>query len=189
MPATPTAALVPVKRFADAKARLAPALDAKARATLARTMAERVVAACGTFGVSVVCDDPGVRAWAEGLGHSVIWAPGVGLNGAVEAGVDHLARQGAERIVVVHADLVRIKPGDLDAVAEGEGVTLVPDRHRDGTNVASVPARSGFAFSYGPGSFGRHCAEALRRGLDLRVVDDDRLGWDVDTPADLVTAR
>jgi 2-phospho-L-lactate guanylyltransferase (CobY/MobA/RfbA family) len=64
-------------------------------------------------------------------------------------------------------------------------VTLVPDRHGDGTNVACVPTEAGFRFSYGAGSCARHELEALRLRLPVRVVPDVRLGWDVDRPADL----
>ena len=64
-------------------------------------------------------------------------------------------------------------------------MTLVPDRREDGTNVACVPARTGFRFAYGPGSFARHQAEAARLRLPLRVVREPRLAWDVDVPADL----
>ena len=72
-------------------------------------------------------------------------------------------------------------------VARFAGVTLVPDRRDDGTNVICVPADAGFAFAYGPGSFHRHGAEAIRRGLPLRVVREPLLGHDVDVPADLLT--
>ena len=51
---TATAVLVPVKAFDRAKLRLAPALDAAARARLARTMAETVLAAAGGLPVAVV---------------------------------------------------------------------------------------------------------------------------------------
>ena len=47
------------------------------------------------------------------------------------------------------------------------------------------PADSGFRFSYGPGSFERHVAEARRLGLPIRVVDDPTLAIDIDEPADL----
>jgi 2-phospho-L-lactate guanylyltransferase (CobY/MobA/RfbA family) len=40
-------------------------------------------------------------------------------------------------------------------------------------------------FSYGPSSFKRHLQEADRLGLDVSVVRDQRLGWDVDRPDDL----
>jgi 2-phospho-L-lactate guanylyltransferase len=70
-------------------------------------------------------------------------------------------------------------------VADFPGVTLVPDRRLDGTNVLAVPTEVGFGFAYGPGSFTRHRAEAQACGLPARIVRDDRLAWDVDLPADL----
>jgi 2-phospho-L-lactate guanylyltransferase len=64
-------------------------------------------------------------------------------------------------------------------------VTLVPDRHRDGTNAACVPSHAGFSFAYGADSFAAHRAEATRLGLTLRLASDPQLGWDVDVAADL----
>jgi len=185
MTVPPIAVLLPVKRFEEAKARLAPALDGAARATLAREMADTVVDACFGLSTSVVCDDDGVANWAAARGLAVIWTPGVGLNGAVARGVDHLARAGASRVIVAHADLAHLLPGDLDPFVEGDGVQLAPDRHEDGTNIAAIPSETGFQWSYGPGSFGRHCSEAKRCGEALFVLRGERLAWDVDTPADL----
>ena len=64
-------------------------------------------------------------------------------------------------------------------------VALTPDRRRDGTNVMSVPARSGFRFAYGAGSFDAHRAEAERCGLVVVTVEAEHLAWDVDRPDDL----
>jgi 2-phospho-L-lactate/phosphoenolpyruvate guanylyltransferase len=177
------AVLVPVKAFHEAKLRLATALDAGSRADLARAMASNVVAAAGGLPVSVVCDDPEVAAWADTVGAAVIWRPGRGLNGAVSDGVASLAASGFERVIVMHADLPHAL--DLGSVLDFDGITLVPDRRDDGTNVVSVPSASGFEFSYGPRSFARHCAEAARLGLPLRLVREPRLTWDVDIPDDL----
>lgn len=177
------AVVIPVKAFTAAKLRLAPALDAEARAVLAREMADRVVRAAHPLPVTVVCDDPEVRDWATGAGASVHWTPGRGLDGAVAAGVEAVAAAGAERVVVAHADLP-LATG-LAHVVGTEGVVLVPDRRRDGTNVVALPARCGFRFAYGPGSFARHHAHALALGLTVSVLDDQVLGWDVDIPADL----
>ena len=52
-----------------------------------------------------------------------------------------------------------------------------------------IPTDSGFVFSYGPASFARHHAEAQRLGLDVRVIHNDRLAWDVDRPDDLNTPK
>lgn len=178
--------LVPVKAFTAAKQRLAPALGPEARAELARTMAALVVAAAAPLPVAVVCDDPAVAAWAQDLGASVIHEPGRGLNGAVAAGVLALEHAGAGEVVVAHADLPAAR--SLVGLTGFDGVTVVPDRRRDGTNVLCVPAGAGFRFSYGPGSFGRHVAEAERLGLPHRVVDEPDLAWDVDVPADLAAS-
>jgi 2-phospho-L-lactate guanylyltransferase len=179
----PVAVLVPVKAFADAKVRLAPALPPARRAALAQAMAERVLAAAGSLPVAVVCDDAAVAGWAAAHGAIVLAEPGRGLNGAVEAGVKQLASAGARQVIVAHADLPLAT--DLAWIAYFPGATVVPDRRRDGTNVICVPARSGFRFSYGPGSFDRHVVEARRLGLGLRVVSEPLLAWDVDVPADL----
>ena len=182
-PSATAAVLVPVKAFVQAKQRLAPVLDPPTRRALAEAMAATVLAAAAPLRTAVVCDDEEVRSWAERQGAEAIWTPGLGLNGAVEAGVAHLARRGVERVVVAHADLPLATY--LAWLADGDGVALVPDRHGDGTNVASVPAVAGFSFAYGAASFTAHRAEASRLGLTLRLVPDRRLGWDVDVPADL----
>ncbi len=183
MSLTGAAVLVPVKAFAQAKLRLAPAFDPSTRAELARAMAARVLRAAHPLPVSVVCDDDEVRAWSERQGAEAIWTPGLGLNGAVEAGVAHLARRGVAHAIVAHADLPLA--ADLTWLASDGDVTLVPDRHRDGTNVLSVPTDVGFRFAYGAGSFANHRAEAARLGLTARLVPDEALGWDVDLPTDL----
>lgn len=180
------ALVVPVKAFRAAKRRLSPALDPDARARLARALATRVVRSAPEAGmpVLVVCDDPEVARWATSEGVEVLWCPGTGLNGAVAAGVAHLAERAVAVAIVAHADLPFVSP--LGWVARYGGVTVVPDRHGRGTNVLGVPTDAGFVFSYGPGSFTRHVAVALRLGLPVRVVPEPRLGWDVDRPADLL---
>jgi 2-phospho-L-lactate guanylyltransferase len=177
------AVLVPVKAFSRAKLRLAPVLGVAARQMLVRHMAALVVAAAEPLPVTVVCDDDDVATWARGMGATVVWAPGHGLNRAVACGVAALAESGFTRVVVAHGDLPLAR--DLASLAPGSGVTLVPDRHDRGTNVAVVPAGSGFRFAYGPGSFARHREEAARLGLGVRVMREPALAWDVDVPADL----
>ena len=183
MTAVRAAVVIPVKAFHAAKVRLAPALGPGARAELARSMATGVVGAAGDLPVTIVCDDPEVRAWAASVGAAVHWTPGLGLDGAVAAGVDAVAAAGAERVVIAHSDLPLAF--HLDHVVGTDGVVIVPDRRADGTNVLSIPADAGFCFAYGPGSFARHQAEAVRLGLAVSVRDDAELGWDVDTPDDL----
>ena len=180
----PRAVLVPVKAFSQAKRRLHLALGGPERAELARAMADRVVSAAHPLPVAVVCDDNEVAEWARTRGALVVWEPGRGLNGAVEAGVDRLRAAGVSQVTVAHADLPRAS--DLALVGEAPGITLVPDRYGNGTNVIALPADAGFQFSYGPGSFARHRAEAERLGLPTRVLDRPDLAWDIDEPGDVI---
>jgi 2-phospho-L-lactate guanylyltransferase len=175
--------LIPVKAFADGKARLAPTLDRAGRAELSRMMATRVLEAAAPLPVAVVCDDDEVARWAVAHGATALPEPGRGLNGAVEAGVARLAALGANEVMVAHADLPMAH--GLAQLAGFSGVTLVPDRRDDGTNVVCVPAAASFRFAYGPGSFVRHRAEAERLGLPHRVIRQPDLAWDVDVPADI----
>ncbi len=180
----PEVVLVPVKAFHQAKRRLGSALSDADRIGLVRKMAAQVVAACVPLPVAVVCDDPDVARWASEVGATVMWEPGQGLNGAVRAGVDRLAEAGARWVTVAHGDLPRAH--GLGELAPFEGVTLVPDRRDDGTNVLRLPARADFRFAYGPGSFRAHRAEATRLGLPVRVLREPNLAYDVDWPADVV---
>lgn len=175
-----TAVVVPVKAFARAKARLAPALDDTARADLARRMAERVLTAARDLPVVVACDDEDVASWARDRGATVAWVPGTDLNGAVTGAVAGLD---VDRVVVAHGDLPRAD--DLTAVLVEHGASFVPDRHHDGTNVLCIPTGTGFQFKYGPGSFDRHRDEAARVGLAHVVLELPDLMWDVDDPSDL----
>jgi 2-phospho-L-lactate guanylyltransferase len=183
MPGVAAAVVIPVKSFRAAKARLSPVLDPDQRVELARWSAERVVAAAGDLPVYVACDDEEVADWAGDHGASVLWHPGIGLNAAVSRSVADLGAVGVESVIVCHADLARPEP--LSRLAGSTGITLVPDRARDGTNVAVVPAGASFEFAYGPASFRRHLRTAVAAGLPVHVVADPLLALDIDTPADL----
>ena len=182
-PLGPEVVLIPVKAFHQAKKRLGPALSDAERVALVRAMASHVVSACAPLPVAVVCDDEAVASWASDLGATVMWEPGQGLNGAVRAGVERLAGAGAQWVTVAHGDLPRAR--GLGMLPPYDGVTLVPDRRDDGTNVLRLPAGSDFNFAYGPGSFRAHRAEATRLGLAVRVIRDPDLAYDVDWPADV----
>jgi len=148
-----------------------------------RRMAERVLAAASPLAVAVVCDDPEVAGWAREQGALVVWEPGRGLNGAVEAGVARLGELGVRTVTVVHADLPLA--AGIGALEPFEGVTLVPDRQDNGTNLIRLRVDCGFRFSYGPGSFERHLEECARLGIPCSVLRRDELAFDIDLPSDL----
>ena len=176
------AVAIPVKAFGQAKSRLAAALSDGDRARLAQKMATGVVTAAAPLPVYVVCDDREVANWAEAVGADVIWEPAANLNDAVNAALSRL-RSRHEQLIIAHGDLPMAR--SLSPVGDFAGVTLVPDRHDEGTNVLSLPTDRGFVVAYGVGSFRRHAATARSLGIAVRVLRTPELTWDVDVPADL----
>jgi 2-phospho-L-lactate guanylyltransferase len=177
--------VVPLRSFARGKARLADALDDDARRLFTRTMAERVVAAAASRPVVIVSSAAEVVEWSRSLGLASVDDPGT-LDLAADAGRQWVRDQGLVRVVVMHADLPLATA--LDGIAddaEAPVAVVVPDHHDDGNPVLSIPVAADFAFAYGPGSCARHVAEARRCGLDVRVVRDHALGFDVDDASDL----
>jgi 2-phospho-L-lactate guanylyltransferase len=169
------------------KARLSPALDAEARADLARQMAQRVLDAARPLPTVVVSSAPEVRAWCRERDLERIDDPG-SLDEAAVRGVAWCRDRGLERAIVAHADLPYATEGGLlrfSADRADRVVAIVPCHRGDGTPVLAVPTDVRFAFSYGPGSFRRHVEKAGAAGCGVRIVHDPSLAFDVDLPQDL----
>jgi len=181
------AVVVPIKSFTSAKARLADVLSPTARATLARACAETVLRAAQPLPVFVVCDDHDVATWAANRSATVVRPDHAGLNAAATVGRAAAALAGFERVLLIHSDLPRAESlATLDD--DSHQMTIVPDRHDDGTNALVLPATGHFDFHYGVGSFIAHRAEAAARGMTVRIVRRNDLALDLDTLDDLHAA-
>lgn len=179
------AVVIPIKDFEQAKDRLSGVLSADQRVLLARTTALGVLESVRGASVFVVCDNPEVSQWATSHGATVVSQPGAGLNAAVQEGIS--AAHEYERVMIVHSDLPlpsRLREL-LNSTVAHNTVTIVPDRHRDGTNVLIIPPGVGFECQYGAKSFEAHMAEATKLGLAIEIIEDDELALDIDTPEDL----
>lgn len=184
--------MIPVRSFTRGKSRLAGALasDATAHEVFVRDLADRAADAAAGHATAVVSSAPEVVAWATDRGVTVIPDRG-SLDAAATDGRSWALERGCARVIVVHADLPDIVSLEqVDADGPAPVVVIVPCHRDDGTPVISVPVaplgdRPPFSFSYGPGSFARHCAGARAAGFDVRVVRDPSLAFDVDGPDDL----
>lgn len=181
-------AAIPIKPFGVAKARLAPALDARQRRELGRAVARRTATTATDAGarVAIVTGDAGVAAWARSLGYLVVAedaGSGSGLDRAAGAAVIEAVRLHC-RWAIIHADLPLATPQALRKVfcASRANVVLVPS-YNGGTNIVAG-GTADFHFSYGPASFHRH----LHISPWATVICDARLALDLDTTADLARA-
>lgn len=191
----PVWAVVPVKGFARAKSRLAPALGVDARERLARRLADHVVDVLQSGVVDtvlVVTDGDDVASWASGRGLRVIEdgpALGAPLGAIVDVGLAEAGARGARHALVVMSDLPRLHPTDAAAMVSALGpgrLVLAPDHHGLGTNALglSLPAVAPTAFGSADSAAG-HRALAAAHALELVVVTREGLGADVDVPGDL----
>ena len=181
----PRAVLVPVKAFGEAKRRLHQAMTGPERAELARAMADRVLAAAHPLPVG-----RGVRRRRRGRVGTWPGSPGgVGAGARPERGRGGRRgpprQAGVDQVTVAHADLPHAT--DLAEVGEAAGITLVPDRHGNGTNVIALPTdarlpRSPTVPAPSPGIGPRPIAS----GLPLHVLHRPDLAHDVDEPGDIV---
>ena len=180
--------VVPVKRLAVAKSRLAAYGDAPRRA-LALAFACDVVAAaleCPLVAqVLVVTDDEEAAAALTALGARVAPDhPDAGLNPALAHGAELLrAGHPGTGVVTLSADLPALQGADL-ATALGAvppaGRAFVADSSGTGTTLLAAAAPAPLAPSYGPGSRSRHLASGA-----VELPGTPALRRDVDTPEDL----
>jgi 2-phospho-L-lactate guanylyltransferase len=190
----PATAIVPVKRLAAAKSRLAGHLDADERAALVVGMLRSVLGALAAVGAVtdrlVVSPDPVALAVARAADATPLRQAGDGLNGALEAA--RAAAPAGATLLIVPADLPLLRPEeivDLLALTERAPVVIAPDREGRGTNVLALAPAARLPFRFGPDSFRRHRAEAAAAGLATLVYRAPGTALDLDTPADLAELR
>jgi 2-phospho-L-lactate guanylyltransferase len=191
-----TAVIIPLRGLHGGKSRLAPLFDPAQRSTLIASMARQVLAAVERSGVAdtilVVSRDLLI---AEHLPlasprTSVVWQCDgePGLNPAIDLGRQEAIRRGADRIVVLSADLPNLQPRDIRALhALDADVVLAPDRAGLGTNAIALRghrALESFRFQFGVDSLSLHLAESLRNGLTVARLDVCGFAHDLDTGED-----
>jgi 2-phospho-L-lactate guanylyltransferase len=194
-----TIAVLPVKRFDDAKQRLGESLRSGTRRALAEAMLIDVLTALRRArrvdGVVVVTSEHGAEALARGYDARTIRDPDEpGHNPAARAGVRWAIEQGARRALLVPGDCPALDPTEVDDLLlshphEESRVTIVPDRHGTGTNALVLCPPDAIAPSFGPGSRARHEALAREAGAECRIAEPPSLVLDIDTVEDLAVLR
>jgi 2-phospho-L-lactate guanylyltransferase len=192
-------AIIPVKRFGQAKQRLLEALDRPQRAALVKAMLTDVLRA--TTAAEEV--ERVIVVTAEGRAERIALAHARQVTTAIEVFQEHgdrghpeAATLGIVRAKALGADCIALLPGDcpfldateLDAALQRMRpgrVAVVPDRHGTGTNALLMSPPDAIAPGFGPGSRERHTGRAERAGFDVVLEQLASLALDVDTPDDL----
>lgn len=193
----PTLAILPIKRFADAKQRLLPGVSPGQRRLLVEAMlADVLVALRRTTLVEAtvaVTSDEDAQRIAGAYGALLLSDPGGGHNGAATRGIGYALERGFEQALLLPGDCPMLDPAEVDALLEREApersVVVVPDRHGTGTNALLLSPPDALAPSFGPGSRQRHLDDAIAADVHCEVAEVATLALDIDTPEDLDELR
>ena len=187
-------AVLPVKRFAAAKQRLAGGIDDERRAEIAAAMLadvlEAIAEARSIERTIVVSSEPRAVELAVAAGAEVLADPDEGgHSGAALAGAARAAALGTRCVVLLPGDCPLLDARELDRLLTGmpeRFVAIVPDRHGTGTNAIALAPPDAIEPSFGEGSCARHVDAARAAGVPYAVEELPSLGLDLDTPADVV---
>jgi 2-phospho-L-lactate guanylyltransferase len=188
-------AIVPVKRFAKAKARLARALSPEGRKQICRAMLGDVMEAIGESGevdrILVV-----TREWdlptVETPWEQVPDARRSTHSSAAVRGAKHAIAEGATCVALLPGDCPLLDPAELDGAlrrAKEGRVAIIPDRHGRGTNGLILSPPDAIEPAFGPGSRERHEKLARAFGHEVAVERLYSLSLDLDTYEDLTVLR
>lgn len=194
-----TVAILPVKRFANAKRRLDGALASGARRALAEAMFSDVLTALRRVtaidAILVVTADAGAQRIAEGYGARAIEDPAEsGQDQAVARGAGVARELGAAQVLCLAGDCPLIDPQEIETLlgkprTAARFAVLVADRHGTGTNALLLSPPGALEPRYGPGSFQRHLELAGAGEVPVEVAELPSLALDVDTPEDLAALQ
>jgi 2-phospho-L-lactate guanylyltransferase len=187
-------AVLPVKRFAAAKQRLAVGIDDERREALVAAMLEDVLEAIGAARsierTIVVSGDPRSQEIVATTAAEVLPDPAdEGHVPAAAAGIARAEADGADCVILLPGDCPLLDPRELDKLLTGlpnHYVAIVPDRHGSGTNALVLAPPGAIQPAFGEGSCARHVAAAREGDVPFAVEKLSSLALDLDTPADVV---
>jgi 2-phospho-L-lactate guanylyltransferase len=184
------AAIVPVKRLAEGKSRLAVALGREGAERLALAMLEDVVGALrgarGVDLVAVVTPDAAVAEAAEKARARALVRDDPGLNPAIDGAADEL---GAEATLVVLGDVAGATSEDLGALVTAIGapapVAAIAPARDGGTAALARRPHAAFASRFGADSANAHRAAARAARVSCSEHALPSLALDLDDADDL----
>jgi 2-phospho-L-lactate guanylyltransferase len=187
-------AIVPVKPLRRGKSRLAGLLSEEQRTRLNRYLLVHTLTILNEISdiehTLVVSRDPAALALTRSMGGRTVLEDGAPqFNTAIERATIVAQAQGARAVLILPADLPLVESDDLRILLSyGQTppvVVIAPDRRQEGTNGLFVNPAGLIEYSYGPGSFKRHCQSATEAGAKLEIVNNERINLDLDLPEDL----
>ena len=191
-----TFAIVPVKRFENAKTRLSSILDLDDRILLSSLMLEDTVKNLSSVRslTQVVIVSADKRAEEMATKHGVTFLREErekGVNSAIALADVYSIREAAEATVVIPQDLPLLDAIEVSKaceLAENESMCIVicPSLRYDGTNMLLRKPPSVIATFYDMDSYNMHVKAALKLGIPIKRLFSKSVMYDIDTPEDVL---
>jgi 2-phospho-L-lactate guanylyltransferase len=189
-----TFAIVPVKRFENAKTRLSSMLDIDDRIRLSSLMLEDTLqilsVAASLTQVIIVSADKRAEAIATKYGANLLREEkDKGVNSAVALADIYCMKQTADATMVIPQDLPLLDAIDISKaceLAENESrcIVICPSLRYDGTNMLLRKPPSAIATFYDTDSYNMHVKAAIKIGVPVKRFFSKTIMYDVDSPED-----
>jgi 2-phospho-L-lactate/phosphoenolpyruvate guanylyltransferase len=189
-----TYAIVPVKRFENAKTRLSSILDLDDRIHLSSLMLEDTVKILSSVPsltqVLIVSADK--RAEEIATKHGVNFLreeKEKGVNSAVALADSYCIKKAADATVVIPQDLPLLDAFEVSRaceLAENESkcIVICPSLRYDGTNMLLRKPPSVIDTFYDTDSYNMHVKAAIKLGIPIKRLFSKTVMYDIDTPED-----
>jgi 2-phospho-L-lactate guanylyltransferase len=189
-----TFAIVPIKRFENAKTRLSSILDTDDRIRLSLLMLEdtlQILSAVHSLSQLItVSADKRVGEIAVKYGANFLLEEKErGVNSAVALADSYCMKKAADATMVIPHDLPLLDSTDISKaceLAENESrcIVICPSLRYDGTNMLLRKPPSIIATFYDADSYNMHVKAAIRLGIPVKRLLSKGLVHDIDTPED-----
>jgi 2-phospho-L-lactate guanylyltransferase len=189
-----TYAIVPVKRFENAKTRLSSMLDTDDRIRLSSLMLEDTLqilsVAASLTQVIIVSADKRAEEIARKHGANFLREEKEkGVNSAVALADIYCIKETADATMVIPQDLPLLDATDISKaceLAENESrcIVICPSLRYDGTNMLLRKPPSVIATFYDTDSYNMHVKAAIKIGVPVKSFFSKTIMYDVDTPED-----
>ncbi len=187
-------AIVPVKPLRRGKSRLASILNEEERTRLNQSMLGHTLKVLAEVSeidhTLVVSRDPSALALARDYQARTLLEDGSPqLNTALRRATAVAQVYSTEAVLILPADLPLLTPDDIRTIIQKADrspvVVICPDQRGSGTNALLVRPAGLIDYSFGVGSFQRHCDRAVKFSIPLEVVHLPSVALDLDLPEDL----
>jgi 2-phospho-L-lactate guanylyltransferase len=188
-------AIIPIKPLRRGKSRLSGVLSEKEREDLNHSLLTRSINCLKQVReidqIVVISHDPAALRFSRECGVRTIQENrNTNINNALRKATQAAKAFNASEILIIPADLPFMMPSDLtELILKSKAapeIIISPDRKLYGTNAIFISPPGILDYDFGQWSFRKHIEQAERKKIGVQIYNNERLGFDLDLPEDLV---